>query len=285
MSTEKNTAILLIVCKDKPGLVAVISTFVAKHHGNIVYSDQHTDVETNTFLMRVEWELDHFSLTREELDVELLALAQQHQLQTQLYFSNQTCRAAIMVSKYQHCLYDLLVRIKLSEMNMAIPLIISNHKDLKAVAKHFDIPFEYIPVEDKNKAEEKQLGLLKKHNVDTVILARYMQILSDNFIQHYKNAIINIHHSFLPAFKGAKPYHQAYEKGVKIIGATSHYVTKDLDMGPIIEQSVTRVTHSDRITDMIRKGRDQEKSALAYAVRMHSERRIITYYNKTVVFE
>ncbi|MFO1462225.1 MAG: formyltetrahydrofolate deformylase [bacterium] len=287
MTAPKNNAILLIVSPDKPGLVSAVSDFVFRHHGNIVDSDQHTDLETGTFLMRLEWEMGGFRLDRGELARELIPLAEKFQLQYQLYFSDQRSRLAILVSKYQHCLYDLLVRHTLGEIDVDIPLILSNHPDLREVAEHFGIPFEVVPVPaaSKGQAEAEQLRLLRKHRIDLVVLARYMQVLSPVFVEAYPNAIINIHHSFLPAFIGGKPYHQAYARGVKLIGATSHYVTAELDNGPIIEQSVARVTHRDRVEDLIRKGRDQEKIALAYAVRMHVERRILTYHNKTVVFE
>ena len=287
MGDPKNNAILLIVSPDKPGLVSAISDFVFQRNGNIVDSDQHTDLETGTFLMRLEWEMGGFNLDREALNRELAPLAKKFNLQTSLHFSDQRSRMAILVSKYQHCLYDLLVRHTLDEIDVEIPLILSNHPDLREVAKHFGIPFHVVPVpaQGKEKAEEEQLRLLREHRVDLVVLARYMQVLSPKFVEAYPNAIINIHHSFLPAFIGSKPYHQAYARGVKLIGATSHYVTAELDNGPIIEQSVARVTHGDRVEDLIRKGRDQEKIALAYAVRMHVEHRVLTYQNKTVVFE
>jgi formyltetrahydrofolate deformylase len=287
MSSPKSTAILLIVCPDQPGLVATVSEFVHKNQGNIVALDQHTDYETGTFLMRIEWELEGFNLSRAELNKGLEKLAEKYRMEHSLYFSDQLCRTAVFVSKYRHCLYDLLVRRELGEINIEIPLIVSNHPDLEGVAKHFDIPFHLIEVskEDKRKAEAKQLKLLADHQIQLVVLARYMQVLSANFVSRYPNAIIHIHHSFLPAFKGSKPYHQAYARGVKLIGATSHYVTEDLDQGPIIEQSVARISHFDRVEDLVRKGRDQEKTALAFAVRMHAERRILTYNNKTVVFE
>ncbi|HKY64315.1 MAG TPA: formyltetrahydrofolate deformylase [bacterium] len=282
-----DNAILLIVSPDKPGLVSAVSEFVYKHNGNIVDSDQHTDVETGTFLMRLEWEMGGFNLDRTQLQQELDKLAARFNMEHSLHFRDERCRMAILVSKYRHCLYDLLVRRELGEIDVDIPLILSNHADLKEVAGHFGIPFEVVPVTEATKAEaeKKQLQLLRDHRIDLVVLARYMQVLSPSFVAAYPNAIINIHHSFLPAFIGGKPYHQAYSRGVKLIGATSHYVTAELDNGPIIEQSVARVTHRDRVEDLVRKGRDQEKLALAYAVRMHIQRRILTYNNKTVVFE
>lgn len=283
---KTNNAIILIVCPDQPGLVAFISNFIHQNNGNIVYLDQHTDYETSTFLMRVEWELNKFKLNRELLDQELKKHTQKYKMDFELFFSDKKQRLAIMVSKYQHCLYDLLVRHALGEIDVEIPVILSNHPDLANVAQHFNIPFELIEVNQNNKesAEKKQLDLLKKHKVDLLVLARYMQILSQSFIDNFSHPIINIHHSFLPAFKGSRPYHQAYAKGVKIIGATSHYVTPELDAGPIIHQCVTQVSHLDQVEDLIRKGRDQEKGALAYAVRMHLQHRVLTYNNKTVVF-
>ena len=287
MPHSKKTAILLIVCPDQPGLVATVSEFVHQYGGNIVDLDQHTDYETGTFLMRIEWELDGFQLDHPQLSEKLNHLTQKYQMRHGLHFSTDRMRMALLVSKYKHCLYDLLVRHTLKEIDVEIPLILSNHPDLEDVAKHFDIPFQVIPVtkEAKSQAEAEQVKLLKENDIQLVVLARYMQILSSKFVDAFPNAIINIHHSFLPAFIGGKPYHQAYARGVKVIGATSHYVTEDLDQGPIIEQSVRRVSHLDRVEDLIRKGRDQEKTALAYAVRMHSEHRILTYGNKTVIFE
>lgn len=278
---------LLIVCPDQPGLVATVSEFVHQHNGNIIDLDQHTDHETSTFLMRIEWELGGFNLGPEETEQKLSDLAKKFQMDYSIHYSEQKCKMSIMVSNYQHCLYDLLVRHTLEEIDVEIPVIISNHPDLKEVAKHFNIPFELVEVNKNNKkeAEAKQIQILKDNNVELVVLARYMQILSKDFVSQFPNQIINIHHSFLPAFMGSKPYHQAYARGVKVIGATSHYVTAELDAGPIIEQSVTRVSHMDRVEDLIRKGRDQEKIALAFAVRMHTEHRILPYGNKTVVFE
>jgi formyltetrahydrofolate deformylase len=287
MAAKKDTAILLIVCPDQPGLVATVSEFVHQNGGNIVDLDQHTDYETSTFLMRIEWELKGFALDRNELEKSLQPLSKKFKMKYGLHFSSDRLRMALMVSQYRHCLYDLLVRCALEEIQVEIPLILSNHADLKDVARHFEIPFHVVEVskENKREAEAKQIQLLEKHQIDLVVLARYMQILGKDFVDRFPHRIINIHHSFLPAFVGSHPYHQAYARGVKVIGATSHYVTEQLDQGPIIEQSVTRVTHLDRVEDMIRKGRDQEKTALAFAVRMHCEHRIATYGNKTVVFE
>jgi len=280
-------AVLLLVCRDKPGIVAHVSHFVFRQGGNIVDSDQHTDYETGIFFMRIEWELGPKSVSRGLLKKKVKELAARFGMRYELFFGDQALRMALFVSRFGHCLHDLLVRRDLGEIQAEIPLIISNHDDLKSVARHFDVPFHVIPVTPENrvKAEENQLKLLKKHRIDLVVLARYMQVLSPRFVKAYPNRIINIHHSFLPAFIGGKPYHQAYARGVKVIGATAHYVTEKLDEGPIIEQSVIRVSHRDRVEDLIRKGRDQEKVALANAVRMHLQHRILTYGNKTVVFE
>ncbi len=284
---KKQNAILLLVCPDQAGIVAQITEFIYKHGGNIVDSDQHTDLETGTFFMRLEWELEKFRLNPNALNQKLQPFCKKFKMHYKLHFSQVLTRMAIFVSKYEHCLYDLLVRHASDEMQVEIPLIVSNHRDLEPVAKHFRIPFHVFPMRSGNKAkvEEKQIALLKKHRVNLIVLARYMQVLSADFVKQYPNQIINIHHSFLPAFIGAKPYHRAYARGVKVIGATSHYVTEEIDEGPIIEQSVVRVSHRDRIDDLIRKGRDQEKVALAYAVRKHLEHRILAYGNKTVVFE
>lgn len=288
MTKQKSKrAILLISCPDQPGIVTTVSNFIFQQGGNIVDSDQHTDLETGVFFMRLEWELQNFRLSKSSLLQKMAQLSKKFNMQTELYESNRKSRMAILVSKYEHCLYDLLVRRELGELEVDIPLIMSNHPDLKHVAQHFKVPFHYIPMKpfEKDKAEARQIALLKSKKIDFVVLARYMQVLSSKFVEAYPHRIINIHHSFLPAFVGGKPYHQAYARGVKVIGATAHYVTETLDEGPIIEQSVVRVSHRDRVEDLIRMGRDQEKVALAHAVRMHLEHRILTYNNKTVVFE
>ncbi len=284
---KNRRAILLINCPDQPGIVTTVSNFIFQQGGNIVDSDQHTDLETGVFFMRLEWELEKFKLSKAKLQDRIKLLSRKYNMQTELFYSDQKSRMAIMVSKYEHCLYDLLVRRELGELEVEIPLILSNHPDLKSVAQHFKVPFYCIPIKaaSKEKDEAKQIALLKSKKVDFVVLARYMQILSSKFVRAFPHRIINIHHSFLPAFVGGKPYHQAYARGVKVIGATAHYVTETLDEGPIIEQSVVRVSHRDRVEDLVRMGRDQEKVALAHAVRMHLEHRILTYNNKTVVFE
>ncbi|MEE2808722.1 MAG: formyltetrahydrofolate deformylase [Verrucomicrobiota bacterium] len=287
MPTLKRTAILLISCPDRPGLVSSVSTFIGNHKGNIVYLDQHVDEENGAFFMRIEWEMDGFELSEEELNSKFNSeIAGESEMTWYLHYNDQPPRAAIFVTKEGHCLYDLLSRHESGELNIQIPLIISNHDSLKQVADRFGIPFFQFSINKENKAEQEsaEITILQEHNVDTVILARYMQILSDNFVNHYPNQIINIHHSFLPAFAGARPYHQAYQRGVKLIGATSHYVTADLDEGPIIAQDVIRVTHRESLSDFIRHGRDLEKIVLSRGVWAHSQRKVLVLKNKTVVF-
>lgn len=282
------SAILLIHCTDKKGLVSAITEFIFKNEGNILYLDQHVDAEQKVFFMRIEWDLANFSIPEHKIGEYFHTLiGEKFEIQSQLYFSDQTPRMAIFVSKMSHCLHDILSRSQSGEWNVEVPLIISNHPDLEPIAKNFDIDFHHVPVtkDTKKKAERTQLDLLKQYNIDFVALARYMQILSDDFVSHYPNKIINIHHSFLPAFPGAKPYHSAYERGVKIIGATSHYVTAELDAGPIIEQSVVRVTHKDNIDDLVRKGRDLEKVVLSQAIWHHLKRHILVYGNRTLIFD
>lgn len=281
-----DSATLLISCPDRKGLVASITDFIFKHEGNILHLDQHVDVEDNIFFMRVEWDLANFKIWRQDIAKEFQVLADSFKMTWQLHFSDNTPRMAIFVSKQSHCLYDILSRWQSGEFNVDIPLIVSNHPNLQSVAEKFDIPYHIFPITKDTKAEQEQaqLQLLEEHNIDFIVLARYMQIVTDNFVQHYPQNVINIHHSFLPAFVGAKPYHQAYARGVKIIGATSHYVTADLDAGPIIEQDVTRVTHKDSVKDMVRKGKDLEKSVLSRAIWYHLQNRILVYNNKTVVF-
>lgn len=282
------SAILLIHCPDRQGLVAAITEFIFKNEGNIVFLEQHVDSAQEIFFMRVEWELEKFRVPADKIGEYFQTLiAEKFDMRWSLYFSDYTPRMAIFVSKLSHCLYDMLSRIQAEEWNVEIPLIISNHKDLEEVAAKFGIDYRVTPdvKGDKDKAEKEQLALLQKYNIDFIVLARYMQILSDEFVRHYPNKIINIHHSFLPAFPGARPYHSAYERGVKIIGATSHYVTADLDAGPIIEQSVVRVTHKDSVEDLIRKGRDLEKAVLSQATWYHLKRKILVYGNRTLIFD
>ncbi len=280
------SAILLISCPDQPGLVAAITDFIFRHRGNILHLDQHVDAEANVFFMRVEWDLANFALDRDAISEQFAPIAAQFQMTWQLHYSDVRQKMAIFVSKQAHALFDVLSRWQSSEFAVDIPLIISNHPTLQPIAEQFGIPFHVFPIskETKPQVETEQLALLEGVQPDFIVLARYMQIITDGFIQHYSNRIINIHHSFLPAFVGAKPYHQAFARGVKIIGATSHYVTADLDAGPIIEQDVARVTHKDSVQDMVRKGRDLEKTVLSRAIYHHLQHRILIYNNKTVVF-
>lgn len=284
---QKKTAILLLHCPDKQGLLALVTEFINTNNGNILYLDQHVDREEKLFYMRVEWELENFTIPKEKIsDYFETLLAHKFNMTFNIYFSEEKPRMAIFVSKMSHCLFDLLARYTAGEWNVEIPLIISNHPDMQPVAEGFGIEYHHFPINKENKAEqeEKELALLRENNVDFIVLARYMQIISDEFITHYPNKIINIHHSFLPAFVGAKPYHAAHQRGVKIIGATSHYVTPELDAGPIIKQDVARISHKDTVNDLVAKGRDLEKIVLSKAVNKHIERKILVYNNRTVVF-
>lgn len=281
------SAIILIHCPDSKGIVASVTKFVYKYKGNIVYLDQHVDNVHNNFFMRLEVELEGFTTTLKEFKAEFgKTLAKRFSMNWYMHLKDKELRMAVFVSKMPHCLHDILSRYESGEWKVAIPLILSNHPDLNEVAKRHGIEYQHIPVtkENKKEVETKQIELLKKHKIDVVVLARYMQILSEDFIKKYDQKIINIHHSFLPAFPGAKPYHSAYERGVKIIGATSHYVTSDLDAGPIIEQEVVRVNHTDTISDFIRKGRDLEKIVLSRAIRSHLRHKLLVFNNRTVVF-
>ena len=282
-----NNAILLIQCPDQKGIVSAISEFVFKYKGNITEVDQYIDQESLQFFMRLKWDLNHFELKEDEISEEFRKeVATKYSITWELNIENKPLRMGLFVSKMSHCLFDILGRYESGEWNVKIPVIISNHLELEKIAKAFDIPFEYIPITKTNKKEQeaKQLQILKDHQIDFVVLARYMQILSPNFINQYPNNIINIHHSFLPAFVGAKPYHAAFERGVKIIGATSHYVTNDLDAGPIIEQNVARVRHHNTINDLIQIGRDVEKVVLAKAIQLHINHKLMVVNNKTIVF-
>lgn len=282
-----NKITLLIHCQDQPNIIASVTNFIAKNGGNIVYIDQHVDREQDIFFMRLESEFSSKNFDSKSFEAIFKKnLADLFGMKWRLYFSSKKPKMAIFVSKYDHCLYDLLGRYNAGELDLEIPFIISNHLDLKPIGDTFNIPFYHIPVlkDNKEAAENEQLKLLEKYQVDFIVLARYMQIVSQNLITKYTNKIINIHHSFLPAFVGAKPYHSAFKRGVKIIGATSHYVTPELDAGPIIEQDVTRVTHTHAISDLITKGRDLEKIVLANAVKLHANRKVMVYNNKTVIF-
>jgi len=285
--TRKPAAILLVNCPDRQGLVFQIAEFVSRNNGNITHADHHIDWESGLFLMRVEWELDNFRIAPDEIASHFAPIAAASNMQWQIHLSRRPQRIAIMVSKYNHCLYDLLLRNAAGELPGTIAFVSSNHADLRPVAERFGIPFHVFPIEPGNKKEQekKQLELLASERIDLVVLARYMQILSTEFVGLYNNRIINIHHSFLPAFIGSQPYLQAYRRGVKLIGATSHYVTEQLDDGPIIEQDVMRVSHRDSLEDLIRKGRDLERIVLARGVRLHLESRVLPYGGKTAVFD
>jgi len=287
MTDEPITATLLISCRDQKGLVAAVSDFLYRNNGNIIHADQHTDREEGVFLQRVEWELDGFEVPREEIEATFKPIAQRFGMQWTLHFSDYAPRVALFVSKLPHCLYDLLGRWRMGELRGSVPLVISNHEDHRRVAEDHGTVFHCLPVSEDNKAAQESLAikLLEEWEVDAVVLARYMQVLSPDFVARYPQRIINIHHSFLPAFAGARPYHQAHERGVKIIGATAHYVTPELDQGPIIDQGVAPVSHRDSVNDLIRKGRDLERTVLARAVDLHLRNRVVVYGNKTVVFD
>jgi len=280
------TATLLVSCRDRTGLVAALSEFVFKNGGNILDADQHAEVETGLFFMRLRWDLGGFKLSRAEIDTAMRALATRFDLEWELTYSDVRPRVALFASKAPHCLYDLLLAHQLGELRGDLALVISNHEQLRSVAGHFGVRFEHVPVDASEKAvaEATQEKLLSEAGVDLVVLARYMQILSPGFVARWPSRIINIHHSFLPAFVGAKPYHQAKARGVKVIGATAHYVTSELDQGPIIEQDVCRVTHRDDVDELLRKGGELERRVLTHAVRMHLERRVLVSGNRTIVF-
>ncbi len=281
-----DTATLLIHCPDRPGLVHDVTGFIFAHKGNIIDLQQHIDPAENVFFMRLEWSLENFTLEKSEIYDRLQPMARRHEMQMGLHFSTQRRRIALFVSKEGHCLYDLLARHEAGDLPVEIPLILGNHETLRPAAERFGIPFHHFPITRENKLAQEvaQIALLKEQRIDTVVLARYMQIISPAMIAAFPNQILNIHHSFLPAFVGAKPYHQAHERGVKIIGATSHYVTSELDQGPIIHQDVMRVSHEDQVHDLVRLGRDLEKTVLAKALWWHAHNQVLVYRNKTVVF-
>jgi formyltetrahydrofolate deformylase len=283
----KNTAVLLITCPDRKGIVAAVAEFLYKHDANILHADQHQDAERGLFLMRVEWDLTGFALELAEFPRRFAPIADRFEMRWRLEDCRLPLRIALFVSKYDHCLMDLLYRHKTGELCCHIPLIVTNHPDAEKWASFYGVPFHQIPVSSDHKAEaeRKQLDLLAAEKIDLVVLARYMQVLSKEFVAKFPQRIINVHHSFLPAFIGAKPYHQAFERGVKLIGATSHYATEDLDEGPIIEQDVVRISHRDGLEDLLEKGRDLEKVVLSRAVRWHIDHRILLYHHKTVIFD
>jgi formyltetrahydrofolate deformylase len=281
-----DTAVLLVHCPDQPGLVHAVTHFIFEHSGNILDLEQHIDREDDVFFMRVEWSLEKFTVPKADISSHIAPMAKARNMWWRLQFSGERKRLALFVSKESHCLYDLLSRHEAGELPADIPLIVSNHETLRTAAERFGIPFHHFPMTKETRAaqEAMQLALLEKHRVDTVVLARYMQIIGKPFIDAYPNRILNIHHSFLPAFVGARPYHQAYERGVKIIGATCHYVTEELDQGPIIQQDVMNVSHEDSVNDLVRLGRDLEKTVLSKALWWHVMNKVLVYRNKTVVF-
>jgi len=282
-----SSGILLLDCPDRRGIVAAIADFLYASGANILHADQHQDNDAGMFFMRIEWSLDGFALKAEACQEQFGAIAREFRMRWRLAWSDQQQRMAIFVSRYQHCLLDLLHRYQIGELPGEIALIVSNHQDAEPLASFYKIPFHYFPTTALNKieVEAREISLLERSNIDLIVLARYMQILSPEFVEHYPRKIINVHHSFLPAFTGAKPYHAAFERGVKLIGATSHYVTEDLDEGPIIEQDVARVSHRDQVVDLVQKGRDLERIVLSRAVRWHLNHRLLFYGNKTVVFD
>ncbi|MBF0574946.1 formyltetrahydrofolate deformylase [Dysgonomonas sp. GY617] len=284
---KDSRATILIYSPDQPGLVAAVTDFICVNGGNIIQLEQHVDKQEDIFFMRVEWDITKFLIPKDKIGEYFQTMyANKFEMTFRLYFNDYTPKMAVFVSKMSHCLFDILARYTAGEWNVEIPLIISNHEDLRWVAERFGIEYHVIKIskENKDEMEAKQKALLKEKGVDFIVLARYMQILTDEFIKEYPNKIINIHHSFLPAFVGAKPYHAAYERGVKIIGATSHYVTTELDAGPIIEQDITRISHRDSISDLVRKGQDLEKIVLSHGIEYHINRRVLVYKNKTILF-
>jgi formyltetrahydrofolate deformylase len=289
-NTAPLTATLLVSCRDRTGLVAALSDFVFRHNGNILDADQHADAETGQFFMRLRWDVSRFQLDQANTRKALEVTAQRYDLSWELTFNERRPRVAVFVSRTPHCLYDLLLARQLDELGGDIVGVISNHPELAQVCAHFDVPFTHTPIVGigdaaaKAATEAEQQKLLEALDVDLIVLARYMQVLSPEFVARWPGKIINIHHSFLPAFVGARPYHQAKERGVKVIGATAHYVTAALDQGPIIEQDVTRVSHRDDVDDLVRKGRELERQVLTRAVRLHLQRRVLVVENRTIVF-
>ncbi|MFT6866147.1 MAG: formyltetrahydrofolate deformylase [Cyclobacteriaceae bacterium] len=285
---SKLNAILLIHCTDRKGLIATITRFLTDHDGNIVDLDEHVEKENGIFLMRVQWDLEGFDIPKEKIkDVFESEVASQYEMIWQLHFTDKLPRMAIFVSKSSHCLNDILARYYSGEWQIEIPAIVSNHIDHQKMAERYDIPFFHFDInaDNKKEMEARQIELMSSLKIDFIVLARYMQVLTDRFIHHFPNRIINIHHSFLPAFAGSKPYHRAHERGVKIIGATSHYVTADLDAGPIIEQDVVKISHKDSVVDLVRKGKDLEKIVLSRAIYTHLQRKALVYGNRTIVFD
>ncbi len=286
--TASHQAIILISCPDQPGIISTVTDFISSNGGNIMDLDEHVDFTDHVFFMRVAWELSEFSIPDDDIkEVFQSQIADQYSMEWSLHFQSNTPKMAIFVSKLSHCLYDILSRYQAGEWLVRIPVIISNHQKLQAVAERFDIPFKFFPVNPENKIEQesRQLEMLSELEVDFLVLARYMQILTSEFINAFPSRIINIHHSFLPAFPGARPYHSAHARGVKIIGASSHYVTEELDAGPIIDQDVAHISHKDDIPQLIRKGKDLEKIVLSRAIYSHLERKVLVYRNRTIIFD
>ena len=286
-TSSPSSAILLFSSPDQKGLVSMITGFIAQYGGNIISLHEHVDGFDKSFFLRVVWDMEDFEIPENEVTNAFFPVGKKFDANWNILFTGRKLRVAVMVSKYEHCLQELLWRQRLAESAFEIPLIISNHPDLKPLAAYHRIPFHLFPItkENKDTQEQDELKLLKENNIDAIVLARYMQVLTQTFVDHYPNRIINIHHSFLPAFMGGNPYKQAYERGVKIIGATSHYVTEDLDEGPIIEQDIVRISHRDSVKDLIRRGRDLERIVLAQAVNYHAEHRILVNGKKTIVFQ
>ena len=286
-SDRAQRATLLVSCPDQRGIVSALAQVLAGHGANILSADQHTDAASASFFQRIHFDINTLHTDRLTLEGGIAEVRERFSMELSLHYGEHTKRIAIFVSKYDHCLYDLLLRVNSAELHCRIPLIVSNHTDLSAIAEHFDIPYHHIPITPENKAEQegKTLALLKDSQIDVVVLARYMQILTPDFLREYPDRVINVHHSFLPAFAGKKPYHQAHERGVKLIGASAHYATADLDEGPIIAQEVAHPSHRDAVEDLIRKGRDLERLVLSRAVRAHTEDRVLVAHNKTVVFD
>jgi len=284
---KQANAILLLSCPDQRGIVASVSNFIFQHNGNIVHAAQHTTETSKIFFMRIEWELDGFNIPRDEIGKAFASLAGRFNMTWDLHFTDYTPRVALFVSRHVYCFHDLILRQTMGDIHCEIPVVISNHLDLKPLAEHFGLNYRCYPITPENKAEQeaKEIAELTHHRADLIVLARYMQVLTGGFVNRYRNRIINIHHSFLPAFAGGKPYEQAYDRGVKIIGATSHYVTESLDDGPIIVQDVIKISHRDSVEDMKMKGKDLERVVLAKAVKFHLEHRVIVHGSKTIVFE
>ena len=287
MQKKPLTAVLLLSCKDRNGLVSRIAHFIFERGGNIIDLDEHVDQEAQVFSIRVAWDMTGFSISPEDIEEAFTPMAKEFEADWRIEFAEKKARVAIFVSKYDHCLQDLLWRYSIGEYNIEIPLIISNHADLKPLVDRYGIPYHTFPITKENKLaqEENEIALLKQNDIDVIVLARYMQILSPGFVDRFPNKIINIHHSFLPAFMGGNPYKQAFDRGVKLIGATSHYVTEDLDEGPILEQDIIRVTHRDVVEDLKRKGRDLERIVLARALHNHLEHRVLVQGRKTIIFQ